>query len=188
MYNLSNKSLNTNETARRYAKALQLISVNESDKNSLKKEFDSFIDSYKNLNEMRVFFNSPLINPMKRTEVINKVLSSTNLSESFSNFLITLAKNGKLFLIVKIHNEYVKLLDISDGILTVSVTTTEKLEKEQEKKIIDTIGNKLNTKIRLNKYIDPNIIGGIIIKINSVMIDNSIKSKLLDYNFNERVN
>ena len=188
MNHLSNKSLNTNETARRYAKALQLISVNESDKNSLKKEFDTFIDSYNNLDEIRVFFNSPLINPLKRTEILNKVLSSTNLSKSFSNFLITLAKNSKLFLIIKIHNEYAKLLDISNGILTVSVTTTEKLQKEQEKKIIDTIGKKLGAKIKLNKLIDPGIIGGIIIKINSVMIDNSIKSKLLDYNFSERVN
>ena len=46
----------------------------------------------------------------------------------------------------------------------------------------------INCKIKLKEIIDKSIIGGIILKINSIMIDNSIKNKLQDYNFNERLN
>ena len=78
-------------------------------------------------------------------------------------------------------------MDENDGITEVTVTTTEPLEKKFEDDIVKNIGEKLKKKIRLNKLIDPDLIGGIIIKIDSVMIDNSIKTKLLDYNFNERL-
>ena len=80
-----------------------------------------------------------------------------------------------------------KILDEKEGITEVTVTTTEPLEKKFEDDIIKNLSEKLNKKIRLNKLIDPDLIGGIIIKIDSVMIDNSIKTKLLDYNFNERL-
>ena len=75
-------------------------------------------------------------------------------------------------------------MDENDAITEVTVTTTEPLEKKFEDDIVKNIGEKLKKKIRLNKLIDPDLIGGIIIKIDSVMIDNSIKTKLLDYNFN----
>ena len=78
-------------------------------------------------------------------------------------------------------------MDENDAITEVTVTTTEPLEKKFEDDIVKNIGEKLKKKIRLNKLIDPGLIGGIIIKIDSVMIDNSIKTKLLDYNFNERL-
>ena len=48
------------------------------------------------------------------------------------------------------------------------------------------IGKHLNSKIKLKKIIDSEIIGGIIITIDSIMIDNSIRQKLSDFNFNER--
>ena len=87
----------------------------------------------------------------------------------------------------KIFKEFRKCLDEKEGVTEVTVTTTSALEKQFEESIIKNLGNKLNRKIRLNKIIDPDIIGGIIIKIDSIMIDNSIKTKLLDYNLNERL-
>ena len=100
--------------------------------------------------------------------------------------MVTLASNVKLFLIEKIYKEFNKILDSNDGVLEVSVTTTEPLNKVQEKKIINALEKKLQSSVKLKKEIDKNIIGGIILKINSIMIDNSIKNKLVDYNLNER--
>ena len=186
---LSNSNINIEETARRYAKALFLVS--DSDKSNTletRKSFDEFIQLFNTLSELRFFFKSPLTNPGKKKLLIKKVLAKTNLSENFSNFLVTLASNGKLFLIEKIYKEFNKILDSNDGVLEVSVTTTEPLNKVQEKKIINSLEKKLKSSIKLKKEIDKNIIGGIILKINSIMIDNSIKNKLVDYNTNERFN
>ena len=110
-----------------------------------------------------------------------------NVSQEFIDFFKIIANHGKLFLLEKIFNEFRKYLDEKEGITEVTVTTTSALKKQFEESIIKNLGNKLNRKIRLNKIIDPDLIGGIIIKIDSIMIDNSIKTKLLDYNLNERL-
>ena len=102
-------------------------------------------------------------------------------------FFKIVANHGKLFLVEKIYGEFRKLLDHKEGITEVTVTT-EPLDKKIENEIVKSIGVKLKKKIRLNKVIDPDLIGGVIIKIDSIMIDNSIKTKLLNYNLNERLN
>ena len=60
----------------------------------------------------------------------------------------------------------------------VEVTTSEALSQKAQDSIKKKLMNSLNIKIKLKKIVKKDIIGGIIIKIKSMMIDNSIKSKL----------
>ena len=70
---------------------------------------------------------------------------------------------------------------MKDGLTEIVVTTSEPLEKEVEIKIKAKLSDSLKSKIKLTKIIDKEIIGGIKIKIKSIMIDNSIKSKLTEF-------
>ena len=72
-------------------------------------------------------------------------------------------------------------IDLKDGLTEIIVTTSEPLEKEVEKKLKTKLSDSLKLKIKLTKIIDKEIIGGIKIKIKSIMIDNSIKSKLTEF-------
>ena len=102
--------------------------------------------------------------------------------------MVTLANNGKLFLLKKIFIEFNNLLDKKNGVLEVTVTTVDSIDKTVQKKIQSSLEKTLNCKIKLKQINDKSIIGGIILKVNSIMIDNSIRNKLQDYNFNERLN
>ncbi|MBS91723.1 MAG: ATP synthase F1 subunit delta [Rickettsiales bacterium] len=186
---MSNNSLNIIETSRRYAKAVILASANDKKKiNKIKDDFESLIKLLKQMKELESFIETPLLNSKKKKMILKKIFVKCKFSQDFENFLITLTNHGKLFLIKKINIEFEKLLDEDDGILEVTVTTTEPMEKNVEEKIKKNLSEKLKAKIKLKKLIDKDIIGGIIFKINSIMIDNSIKSKLLDYNSSERLN
>ena len=102
--------------------------------------------------------------------------------------MTTLANNGKLFLLKNIFVEFNNLLDEKNGVIEVTITTIDSIEKALQNKIQSSLEKTLNCKIKLKEIIDKSIIGGIILKVNSIMIDNSIKNKLQDYNFNERLN
>ena len=102
--------------------------------------------------------------------------------------MTTLANNGKLFLLKNIFVEFNNLLDEKNGVIEVTITTIDSIEKDLQNKIQSSLEKTLNCKIKLKEIIDKSIIGGIILKVNSIMIDNSIKNKLQDYNFNERLN
>ncbi len=186
---LTNKSTYKTETANRYAKALLLsCNNNDSDVKKTKSNFDDFIKMYNKLDELKLFFQTPLINPTKKKKILLEILRKTNLCENFSSFLVTLANNGKLFLLKKIFIEFNNLLDKKNGVLEVTVTTVDSIDKTVQKKIQSSLEKTLNCKIKLKQINDKSIIGGIILKVNSIMIDNSIRNKLQDYNFNERLN
>ena len=102
--------------------------------------------------------------------------------------MITLANNGKLFLLKKIFSEFNNLLDEKNGVIEVTVTTTDSIDRTVKNKIQLSLENTLNCKIKLKEIIDKSIIGGIILKVNSIMIDNSNRNKLQDYNLSERLN
>ena len=91
-------------------------------------------------------------------------------------------------MLTKIFSEFNNLLDKKNGVVEVTITTTDSIEKTIKTKIESSLEKSLNCKIKLKEIIDESIIGGVIIKVNSIMIDNSIKNKLQDYNFNERLN
>ena len=181
-------SSNINESAKRYAKAIMLYSENSDIMiKKFQNDFEKLLSVFKEVVEFKNFVLTPLVKKSKKKETLIKVLKTMNVSQEFIDFFKIIANHGKLFLLEKIFNEFRKYLDEKEGITEVTVTTTSALEKQFEESIIKNLGNKLNRKIRLNKIIDPDLIGGIIIKIDSIMIDNSIKTKLLDYNLNERL-
>ena len=185
---MTKNSSSINESAKRYAKALVLSAENKDSLiKSFRNDFGKLLSAFNEVENFKEFILSPLVKKQKKMEILIKILSKMNLSTEIISFFKIVANHGKLFLLEKIYKEFGKILDENDGITEVTITTTEPLEKKFEDDIVKNIGEKLKKKIRLNKLIDPDLIGGIIIKIDSVMIDNSIKTKLLDYNFNERL-
>ena len=185
---MTNKSKYKSEAPNRYAKALLLTCNNDLDLKQTKNDFDDFIKTYSKLDELKLFFQTPLLNPFRKKQILLKILNKIKLCENFSNFLITLANNGKLFLLKKIFSEFNNLLDEKNGVIEVTVTTTDSIDRTVKNKIQLSLEKTLNCKIKLKETTDKSIIGGIILKVNSIMIDNSIRNKLQDYNFNERLN
>mgnify|MGYP002030087243 CR=1 FL=1 len=97
-----------------------------------------------------------------------------------------MTKHGKLPYVEKIYNQFLAILNSREGVTDVIITTSVPIESQLENSLKKKLSEKLKLKVKLNKIINPEIIGGIIIQIRSIMIDHSIKSKLLDYKLDER--
>ena len=128
--------------------------------------------------ELKKIINNPLINVAKKSAILEKVCKANKAKKIFLGFVTTLTKHNKIVLIEKVFSQFNKLIDIKEGFTEVHLTTSTKLENEKSKQIEKMISQKINCKVKLRKKVDPQIIGGIIIQIDSYMIDNSIKSKL----------
>ena len=111
--------------------------------------------------------------------LISKKSGLKQIQNDFESFIKLIESNKNLRLIIKkVFSQFNKLIDIKDGFTEVQLTTSRKLEDEKLKQIEKIISQKINCKVKLKKKVDPQIIGGIIIQIDSFMIDNSVKSKL----------
>ena len=178
---MTKTSLNINEVCNRYANALILSSQGESDLKIINSNFKDFNKLLEVSKDLSLCIENPLVNSKKKSEILKKICKLSEYSEVFQGFLTVLTKHGKINLQNKIFIEFQKIIDIKDGLTEIFITTALPLERKIEEKIKDKLSKTLNLRVKLTKTIDKEIIGGIIIKINSIMIDNSIKSKLVSF-------
>ena len=85
-------------------------------------------------------------------------------------------------MIEKIFDKFKETIDKKKGIIKVKITTATPLDKSLEKKLVSSLQAQLSQKIQLNKIVNKDIIGGIIIQIKSIMIDQSILTRLSNFN------
>ena len=179
---MSNNSYDVNEISNRYSRALLLSVKNEKDIDIIYKNFKNFVDLIKNNTELEKVFCSPLIKLSKKINCIKLICNKTNYQKIFINFLLTLTNHGKLPVVSSIFEKFNETLNEKQGILKVKITTSDILDKKLEIDLKNKLSKHLNSKIELNKVVNPEIIGGIIIQIKSLMIDQSIRSKLSNFN------
>ena len=172
---------NINEICKRYANALILSSEDRNELKIITENFEHFNKVLRTSNDLSTFIKNPLVDSQKKSFVLKKICKSFSYNQFFQGFIYVLTKHGKINLQEKILNEYKRIIDLKDGLTEIIVTTSEPLQKEVEKKLKTKLSDSLKLKIKLTKIIDKEIIGGIKIKIKSIMIDNSIKSKLTEF-------
>ena len=178
---MTKKTENINEICRRYANALIMSSSDKKELKMITQNFDHFNKVLKTSKDLSRYIKNPLINSKKKSLILKKICKSFAYNHIFQGFISVVTRHGKINLQDKILNEYKRIIDSKDGLTEIIVTTSEPLNKEVEKKLIKQLSESLKLKIKLTKIIDKEIIGGIIIKIKSIMIDNSIKSKLTEF-------
>ena len=174
---MTDKSNYINEVSLRYANALILISK-KSGLKQIQNDFESFIKLIETNKNLKLIINNPLINVIKKSTILENICKAIKTQKTFVGFVKTLTKHNKIVLIEKVFSQFNKLIDIKEGFTEVQLTTSKKLENEKLEQIEKKISQKIDCKVKLKKKVDPQIIGGIIIQIDSFMIDNSVKSKL----------
>ena len=108
-----------------------------------------------------------------------QILNKMKVSQLIIKFIGTLAINGRLNIVNNIIDEFLKKLAHERGELTAEITTAVPISKEINKSIVKEISKLTKTnKIELNETIDKSLIGGLVLRMGSTMIDSSIKTKL----------
>ena len=169
---------NFSEISVRYSKALLELAKEKSLLSKIESDFLLLEKLLENSDVQHLIKTSNL--PVKtQSSSFNKILKKMNVQKLTSNFILVLIKNRKINFLNEIIKSFFFHVEKENGVLNVDVITATKLDVNGEKTITKSI-NKLTSykKIILNKILDKSIIGGLIIKFGSTMIDSSIKTKL----------
>ena len=175
---MSSKSTFSNSTSKSYALALYELASENSVLDQVEKEMVSF---KKLLNES-LDFRKILINPMVTKEdkknVIAQILQQNNYSEDSKKFLNFVANKNRLFFLDKIIESFLNLVSINKGELKAELISSKQLTAQEQEKIKNELSESFTSSLKIDYKYDPNLIGGLIIKVGSVMVDTSIKTKL----------
>ncbi|AFC70329.1 F0F1 ATP synthase subunit delta [Rickettsia amblyommatis] len=128
--------------------------------------------------DIREFLFSPIVNKNDKINAVNSLAKNIKISTIVQNFLLLLVKNSRTAILSNIVDAYNTLLYESKNIKIVQVISANKLQPKEQEWIKSHIEKELNQKTEILFDIDSTIIGGIVIKYDSMLQDYSIKGSL----------
>ena len=164
--------------ARRYAKALVNLAENEKALENTGKHLKSITEVYKENLELRQVLSDTKVSSGRKLEILKDVLSKIKVSKLVDTFRRYLLAKRRIDFLPDIERAFNLLLQEKLGRIEANVTTASELPKDTVKKLVDAISSYSGKEIEVNVTIDPSIIGGIVTRIGSTVIDGSIQTYL----------
>lgn len=121
------------------------------------------------------------LNPKQYAKALFEAWEQTDPKDQdkvLDNFVQVLAENNNLKLFDEIANEFHKIELEKKGVKQAQIVSAHPVSSQKEKEIVDQINQLVKGKVELKKNIDENLIGGMVIKVDDLMIDASVKRQL----------
>ncbi len=168
----------SNTSAQRYSLALYELSI---EANSLVK-IEQHSTAILKLIYSSEDFNDLIKDPTEKQEnlisIVNKISENFKLDDLLKNFMTFLIKKRRFFYIEKILKNFIETCSEKRGEVKVDIQSAKELTNEEIDKITEDLAQNFSSKMKLNYKYDKSLIGGLIVKIGSTMVDTSIKNKL----------
>jgi F-type H+-transporting ATPase subunit delta len=164
--------------AGRYASALYELADGEKALDAVADDLRSLRQALIESSELLRLVRSPVLSRDEQTRGITAVLENMGAQALTRKFIGTVAGNRRLFALDAMITAFLAELAARRGEVTADVTSAVELSKEQLADVTDAIKKAVGQKVAVNLSVDPALIGGLIVRVGSRMIDNSIRSKL----------
>jgi F-type H+-transporting ATPase subunit delta len=166
------------QIARPYAAALFDLSQSEGSVDAVESGLVEIQKLSAESDDFRRFLRSPVISADAKSSAAEAILSKAKLNPTVTNFVKVVARNGRLFALPAIIKSFQALAAEGRGEVTADVTSAAPLTAAQLKSLAETLKQKIGKTVTLTEHVDPSLIGGLMVKVGSQMIDSSLKTKL----------
>ena len=164
--------------ASRYAQALFEISKEENALKSLEADTDALGAALAESPALSEMIASPMVAREDQARAMAAIAAKMGLSTVMSNTLALMASKRRLFVLPQLVANLRARIAEEKGEVTADVVSASKLSAAQTKALVATLKAKIGKDVKLNTTVDESLIGGLIVKLGSTMIDTSVKAKL----------
>lgn len=164
--------------ADRYATALFDLSKESGGLDALSSDVSALSEALKGSDALRDLLTSPLYSREAQEAGIAAVAQKMGLGASLGNTLRLMAQKRRLFVVPALMEALRARIAEEKGIVTAEVTSAKPLTKTQADKLAKVLKGKVGQDVEINASVDDSLIGGLVVKLGSMMIDTSIRSKL----------
>jgi F-type H+-transporting ATPase subunit delta len=168
----------TGSLARRYAKALLSLGVQQQTYDALGRELDRAADTFVASGELRVALENPVFPLEKRRLILDELTRRLALSKVVRNFVMLLLDKGRIGALPDIARAHRALVDEHAGRIRASVTSARPLDPALEARLRTALERQSGKTVILEKREDPKIIGGLVTQLGDLVFDGSVRSQL----------
>jgi len=175
---LSLKSTFSNSTSKSYALALYELAKENSELNKVEDEIHGINTLLSKSSDFTEMILNPTVTKEEKNKVIIKIVDQYGFCQTLKKFLGFLTIKNRLFFLNKIIDSFLTLASSIKGELKAKLLSSKELSTAELEKIRNELSKDFQSPIKIDYKHDPDLIGGLVIQIGSVMVDTSIKTKL----------
>jgi F-type H+-transporting ATPase subunit delta len=178
LYHVSSDDPMMASMAGRYAAALFELAKEQRQLEQVERDVGTFQSMLDGSDDLRRLVRSPVISADDQAKALAAILEKAGISGLTGNFLKLIARNRRLFAAADMLKGFRTLLARERGEVSADVASAHPLTPEQMQLLSDTLRTSIGKNVRIDTRVDPSLLGGLIVKIGSRMIDSSLRTKL----------
>ena len=159
-----------------YAEALLGAARDAKQVDAVREHFADFVEALRGSDELADLLRNPQIDPRAKQESLQAALAGAD--ETFLNFIRLVAEKGRAGELDAIHVEWERLLAAEERILELELTTAVELSDEEAAAVVRKIEEASGRKVDATRTVDPDLIGGLVLRAGSVRVDGSVRGRL----------
>lgn len=175
---VADENPNVSGVAGRYATALFELARDERSVDSVKVDLDRFDEMIGESADLARLVRSPVFTAEIQVKALSALLERTGIGGTSAKFLKLLAANRRLFLVRDVIRTFRALVAHFKGEATAEVTVAEQLSDKNLEALKSALKSVTGKDVDLKVKVDPAIIGGLVVKLGSRMVDSSLRTKL----------
>src|SRR5215210_1259221 len=164
------------EIAEVYARALFEAAKDHDALDRVHDELGEFSEALSEDRTLQVFLFSPYFSSQEKREGVRKVVSDAD--ERFVRFLELLAERHRMPALFRIRRQFDEMWREENQLLPVTITSAVELDKGTAKEIGEKIEYQTGRKVELSTKVDPDVIGGLVMRVGNVIMDASVRARL----------
>ena len=162
----------------RYASALYDLAAEKKLVDPVLEDLSNLKKILKDNTELSLVVKSPLITSIDKLNIFESLLKKINANELTSTFLKVIEKNKRFSNLASIISQFMNINSQKRGDVLADITSADELNDDQKNNITNQLKSILGDKLSLSFDVDKNIMGGLIVKVGSKMIDTSLANKI----------
>ena len=164
------------EIAAVYARSLFEVAQEQDKLDPIRDQLGEFADALNDTRELQVFFFSPYFSTAEKVDGLDRTVSDAD--PVVVNFLKLLIENHRMPVIFRVRREFDQLWQEENKLLPVQVTSAVELDPATVTQIGDRIAEQTGRKVDLSATVDPDVLGGLVVRVGNSILDASIRNRL----------
>jgi F-type H+-transporting ATPase subunit delta len=164
------------EIAEVYARALFEVAIDQDKLDKIHEQLGQFADAVNENRDLGRFFFSPYFSSEEKKDALKKMIDGAE--PAFMNFLEALIERHRMPVIFRIRARFDQLWEEERKLLAVEVTSAVELDEKTVNGIGESIGEQVGRRVELSSHVDPEILGGIVLRVGNFVLDASIRHRL----------
>src|SRR3954468_4727690 len=164
------------EIAQVYARSLFEVAQEHEKLDEVRDQIGQFADALGESRELQTFFFSPYFSTEEKKNGLGTALEGAD--ETVENFLALLIENHRMPALFRVRRELDAMWQDVNKLLPVQITSAVELDDAVTSQIGDEIGRQTGRKIELTSTVDPEVLGGLVVRVGNSILDASVRTRL----------